>query len=118
MVVDEEKHLPFEASSKDMIISAMFTHWWNDLPGILTNILNILKPDGVFVGAMLGGESLHELRSSFVLAEQDREGGVSPHTSPFAGIREAGNVLTRAGFNLPTSLFWTTFFQSFSQENQ
>lgn len=103
VVVDEEKDsLPFEQDSVDAVVCGMYTHWINNLPNVLGKAHKILKPDGVFFGAILGGDTLHELRSAFVLAEQEREGGVSPHVSPFAGIRDVGNVLTRAGFKIPT----------------
>jgi NADH dehydrogenase [ubiquinone] 1 alpha subcomplex assembly factor 5 len=85
-----------------MVISSSYLHWINDHNTLFTTILKKLKPDGAFFGALIGGDTLFELRSCFVLAEQEREGGVSPHTSPFAGIRETGNQLSRAGFSLPT----------------
>lgn len=61
-----------------------------------------LRPDGLFVGAMLGGSTLQELRIACTLAQQEREGGVSPRTSPLAQVRDAGNLLTRAGLSIPT----------------
>jgi NADH dehydrogenase [ubiquinone] 1 alpha subcomplex assembly factor 5 len=61
-----------------------------------------LKPDGLFLGAMLGGSTLQELRIACTLAQQEREGGVSPRTSPLAQVRDAGNLLTRAGLSIPT----------------
>lgn len=61
-----------------------------------------LKPDGLFLAAMLGGNTLQELRIACTLAQQEREGGVSPRTSPLAQVRDAGNLLTRAGFSIPT----------------
>lgn len=101
-VVADEEYLPLAPRSCDLIISSMALHWTNNLPGVLSQIKEALKPDGCFVGAFLGGSTLSELRSSFLIAEQEREGGVSPHTSPLAAIRDAGNVLTRSGFSLPT----------------
>jgi len=101
LVVDEE-YIPFENSSIDLVMSSMSLHWVNDLPGTFAQVRNCLKPNGLFIGALLGGNTLHELRSSFALAEQEREGGISPHISPFAGIGDIGNLLTRAQFALPT----------------
>jgi NADH dehydrogenase [ubiquinone] 1 alpha subcomplex assembly factor 5 len=95
-----DKH--FQDQSLDMVISSSYLHWINDHNTLFRTILRKLKPDGAFFGALIGGDTLFELRSAFVLAEQEREGGVSPHTSPFAGIRETGNQLSRAGFSLPT----------------
>uniref|UniRef100_A0A7N5ZRI6 Methyltransferase type 11 domain-containing protein n=1 Tax=Anabas testudineus TaxID=64144 RepID=A0A7N5ZRI6_ANATE len=77
-------------------------HWINDLPGALRQIHQVLKPDGVFIGAMVGGETLYELRCSLQLAETEREGGFSPHVSPYTAVTDLGNLLGRAGFNMLT----------------
>jgi NADH dehydrogenase [ubiquinone] 1 alpha subcomplex assembly factor 5 len=84
LVVDEE-HLPFEENSLDAVVSSLSLNWVNDLPGTLIQIKNSLKPDGVFIGAMFGGDTLFELRTSLQLAEVEREGGISPRISPMAG---------------------------------
>nr|CAG4711361.1 unnamed protein product [Naegleria fowleri] len=94
--------LPFEDNSLDCVISGFYLHWVNDLPGLLKEVERVLKPDGAFIGAMLGGNTLAELRSCFVLSEQEREGGVSPHVSPLSSIEDVGNIVTRSGLNLPT----------------
>lgn len=86
----------------DLVLGGVYMHWINNLQGYLANVRSILRPDGAFMGAMLGGDTLHELRTSFVLAEQEREGGVSPHVSPLVSIRDAGNLLAGAGFSIPT----------------
>ena len=78
--------LPFEPSSVDCVISNLALHWINDLPGIMVQINQALVPDGLFLAALLGGDTLFELRGSIQLAEQERKGGVSPHISPMAGI--------------------------------
>eukprot|EP01027_Heterolobosea_sp_BB2_P005724 GEZU01008715.1.p1 GENE.GEZU01008715.1~~GEZU01008715.1.p1 ORF type:complete len:298 (-),score=54.53 GEZU01008715.1:78-971(-) len=101
MVVDEE-YLPFAPGKLDLVMSSGSLHWINNLPGTLNSIKTALKPDGCFVAALIGGDTLMELRSAFIIAEQEREGGVSPHISPMAGVRDAGNLLTRIGFALPT----------------
>jgi len=93
---------PFGPESVDLVISSMSAHWVNDLPGYFTSVRKSLKPDGAFLCAMLGGETLQELRSALAVAEQERIGGVRPHISPFAKIRDAGNLLQSAGFSLPT----------------
>lgn len=77
-------------------------HWINDLPSALAQINRLLKPDSPFLAAMLGGDSLYELRTSLQLADLDRRGGVSTHTSPLADVRDMGSLLTKAGFNLLT----------------
>ncbi|XP_065446909.1 arginine-hydroxylase NDUFAF5, mitochondrial isoform X2 [Chrysemys picta bellii] len=68
----------------------------------LNKIHQVLKPDGVFIGAMFGGETLYELRCSLQLAELEREGGFSPHVSPFTDVTDLGHLLGRAGFNTLT----------------
>ncbi|KAJ4440269.1 hypothetical protein ANN_08408 [Periplaneta americana] len=100
-VVDEE-FLPFEPSSLDLVTSSLSMHWVNDLPGAFQQINNCLRNDGVFLGAVFGGDTLYELRSSLQLAELERHGGLAPHISPFTEIRDIGSLLTRAGFTMLT----------------
>lgn len=94
--------LPFEANTFDAVLSSMSLHWVNDLPSVLAQVNNILKPDCPFMGVMMGGDSLYELRTSLQLAEQDRRGGVATHISPLADVRDIGGLLQKAGFNLLT----------------
>ncbi|KAL8823349.1 MAG: hypothetical protein Q9191_005937 [Dirinaria sp. TL-2023a] len=94
--------LPFEPQSFSAVLSSVSLHWINDLPSLLAQINHILKPDSPFIAAMLGGDSLYELRTSLQLSEQDRLGGVSTHTSPLADVRDVGGLLTKAGFKLLT----------------
>lgn len=101
-VLDDEESLPFEAGSFDLVLSNLSLHWINDLPGVLSQINNILKPDCPFIGAMLGGDTLFELRTSLQLAEQDRRGGMSPRVSPLADVRDVGGLLQKAGFKMLT----------------
>ena len=72
-------------NSQEAIVSCLSLHWVNDLPGVLVQIKEALKPDGVFLGALFGGDTLVELRTSLQLAEVEREGGISPHVSPMTG---------------------------------
>ncbi len=102
VVVDEE-WLPFASHSFDLVGSALNLHWTNDLPGALVQIFRSLKPDGLFLGALFGVESLHELKWCLMQAESEIRGGVSPRISPFAEIRDAGGLLQRAGFALPVT---------------
>lgn len=97
----DEEWLPFADGSFDLVLSCLSLHWVNDLPGALVQIRRVLKPDGLFVGAMLGGETLQELRQSLAEAEMAEEGGHSPRVSPFADVRDLGGLLQRAGFALP-----------------
>ncbi|TPX56971.1 hypothetical protein PhCBS80983_g04158 [Powellomyces hirtus] len=101
-VVGDEETLPFESNSVDAIISSLSLHWVNDIPGTLIQAQRALKPDGVFIAALFGGETLYELRTAMQLAEIEREGGVSPHVSPMTDIRDVAALLQRAGFNLIT----------------
>ena len=102
-VVADEEWLPFAPASFDLAISNLSLHWVNDLPGALAQVRRALKPDGFFLGALLGGDSLFELRRCLMDAELKVEGGLSPRISPMADIRDAGNLLTRAGFALPVA---------------
>ncbi len=89
------------AESFDCIFACPGLEWANDLPGSLTRLRQALKPDGVLLAAMLGGESLHELRTSWLQAETMMTGGASPRVAPFCDVRDAGGLLQRAGFALP-----------------
>ncbi|KAG6861845.1 hypothetical protein C0995_011142 [Termitomyces sp. Mi166 len=91
-----------EPDSQEAIVSCLSLHWVNDLPGVLVQIREALKPDGLFLGAMFGGETLFELRTALQLAEVEREGGISPHVSPMTDTRDVSNLLGRAGFTLLT----------------
>uniref|UniRef100_A0A672LVX6 NADH dehydrogenase [ubiquinone] 1 alpha subcomplex assembly factor 5-like n=1 Tax=Sinocyclocheilus grahami TaxID=75366 RepID=A0A672LVX6_SINGR len=101
-VLADEEFLPFKENTFDLVLSSMSLHWINDLPGALRQIYQVLKPDGVFIGAMVGGETLYELRCSLQLAELEREGGFAPHISPYTAVTDLGNLLGRAGFNMLT----------------
>uniref|UniRef100_A0A2P2L463 Methyltransferase type 11 domain-containing protein n=1 Tax=Rhizophora mucronata TaxID=61149 RepID=A0A2P2L463_RHIMU len=100
-VVGDEEFLPMKECSLDLVISCMGLHWTNDLPGAMIQSKLALKPDGLFLAAILGGETLKELRIACTVAQLEREGGISPRLSPLAQVRDAGNLLTRAGFTLP-----------------
>ena len=100
LVADEEV-LPFSDESFDLVVSALSLHWVNDLPGCLTQIRRILKPDGLFLGAILGRGTLDELRQAMLKAETEILGGASPRVSPFVDAHDAGALMQRAGFSLP-----------------
>ncbi len=99
----DEEALPFAPRSFDLVMSVLSLHWVNDLPGALIQIRQALKPDGLFLGALLGGETLAELRTALMEAELAEEAGASPRVSPFAEVRDAGALLQRAGFALPVA---------------
>ena len=100
-VVADEEWLPFATGRLDLVISALSLHWVNDLPGALIQIRRALRPDGLFLAAIPGGDSLTELRQALVQAESELEGGISPRIAPFSDIRDLGALLQRAGFALP-----------------
>lgn len=100
--VDEEA-LPFADGSLDAVFGALSLHWVNDLPGALAQIRRALKPDGLLLMAMLGGDTLVELRDALFEAESEVTGGVSPRVSPFADLRDVAGLLQRAGFALPVA---------------
>lgn len=103
IVGDEENLLTIiDRNSQEAVLSCLSLHWVNDLPGILVQIQEALQPDGLFLAAMFGGETLFELRTSLQLAEIEREGGISPHVSPMTDTRDISNLLGRAGFTLLT----------------
>jgi SAM-dependent methyltransferase len=103
--VDLDANETFDRSRSpfDLIISVLGLHAVNDLPGVLVQIRQALKPDGLFIGAMFGGETLTELRQALAAAELEVTGGVSPRVSPFGDVRDLGGLLQRAGFALPVA---------------
>ncbi|NXN68402.1 NDUF5 hydroxylase, partial [Himantopus himantopus] len=103
-VVADEEFLPFKEDTFDLVVSSLryalivYLHFIF----LVKDIHQVLKPDGVFIGAMFGGDTLYELRCSLQLAELEREGGFSPHVSPFTAVSDLGHLLSRAGFNTLT----------------
>jgi SAM-dependent methyltransferase len=102
-IVGGPEALPVAQASRDLVVSLLALHAVNDLPGALIQLRRALRPDGLFVGCLLGGATLTELRQSFAQAESEIEGGISPRVAPFAAVREAGALLQRAGFALPVA---------------
>jgi len=100
-VVADEEMQPFAAGGFDLVTSCLALHWVNDLPGALIQVRRALAPDGLFLAAMLGGETLVELRDVLLQAEMEVTGGASPRVSPYAEVRDMGGLLQRAGFALP-----------------
>jgi SAM-dependent methyltransferase len=100
-VAADEEALPFADASLDLVVSALALQWVNDLPGTLVQIRRARKPDCLLMAAMLGGDTLIELREAFASAESEIEGGLSPRVAPFADLRELGALMQRAGFALP-----------------
>jgi SAM-dependent methyltransferase len=99
----ESEPLPLQPESLNLVVSALAFQFVNDLPGVLAQLRRALKPDGLLLAAMIGGETLTELRQSFAAAEAECEGGVSPRVAPFADLRDVGALLQRAGFALPVT---------------
>jgi SAM-dependent methyltransferase len=102
LVADEER-LPFAPESLDLVVSSLALHWTNDLVGALIQVRQALRPDGLFIGAILGGATLTELRTALTEAELELSGGAGPRVSPFADALDAAGLLQRAGFALPVA---------------
>jgi NADH dehydrogenase [ubiquinone] 1 alpha subcomplex assembly factor 5 len=102
-LVADEECLPFGPDSFDLVVSNLSLHWVNDLPGALLQVRRAMRPDGLFLAAMLGEGTLSELRACLMQAEIDVAGGISPRVSPFAELRDIGGLLQRAGFALPVA---------------
>lgn len=102
-LVCDEEFLPFAHGTLDLVVSGLSLHWVNDLPGALAQITRALKPDGLFLAALLGGETLWELRAALTEAESDITGGAAPRVAPFVEVREMGGLLQRAGLALPVA---------------
>lgn len=102
-VVFEEERLPIGERVLDLYVSVLTLHAVNDLPGALTQIRRSLKPDSLFLAALFGGQTLHELRAALAEAEIEIDGGLSPRVSPFVDVRDAGALLQRAGFGQPVA---------------
>ena len=102
LVADEER-LPFRDASLDLVVTGLALQFVNDLPGALVQIRRALRPDGLFLAALVGGDTLTELRQAFAAAEAEVEGGASPRVAPFADVRTMGALLQRAGFALPVT---------------
>jgi SAM-dependent methyltransferase len=98
--IAESEPLRLPAESLDLAVSALAFQFVNDLPGVLAQIRRALRPDGLLLAAMMGGDTLTELRQSFAAAEAELEGGVSPRVAPFADLRDIGALLQRAGLAL------------------
>ena len=101
--IDQSEVLPLQPESLDLVVSGLAFQFVNDLPGVLAQIRRALRPDGLLLAAMIGGDTLTELRQSFAAAEAECEGGVSPRVAPFADLRDIGALLQRAGLALPVT---------------
>ncbi|XP_037084688.1 arginine-hydroxylase NDUFAF5, mitochondrial-like [Pollicipes pollicipes] len=99
---EDEETLQLDENSVDLVTSSLSLHWVNDLPGCFGRVHRCLRPDGAFVGAVLGGDTLYQLRCALQLASLEREGGVGLHVSPFVKAQDVGGLLTRAGFTMLT----------------
>jgi len=102
-IVTDDAVLALEPGAHDLVIHAMTLHWADDLVGQLVQCRRALRPDGLFLGLMFGGQTLHELRACLAQAETQITGGLSPRVAPMAEIRDLGGLLQRAGFALPVA---------------
>lgn len=97
------ERLPDDLPQFDAVTSLLYLHQINDLPGLMQQMASILRPDGLFFACLLGGRTLQELRACLSAAEEEILGGISPHVSPMADIRDIGGLLQRAGLALPVA---------------
>jgi len=102
-IAADEEAMPFREGSIDLFVSALSLQFVNDLPGTLAQIRRALKPDGLLLAALAGGDTLTELRQSFAAAEAEIDDGISPRVIPLVDVRQAGALLQRAGFAMPVS---------------
>jgi SAM-dependent methyltransferase len=102
-VAADEEALPFGDGALDLVVSLQALQFVNDLPGTLVQIRRALKPDGLLLAALAGGDTLTELRQAFIAAEAEIEDGLSPRVAPCADVRDMGALLQRAGFALPVT---------------
>ena len=100
---EADGRVPLAPGSCDLIVSLMTLHLARDVPGTLAQVSRALKPDGLFIAALPGGETLRELRAVLLEAESDVTGGASPRVIPFTDVRDAGALLQRAGLALPVA---------------
>ncbi len=100
LVMDEEA-LPFGDDSLNLVVNALGLHTMNDLPGVLVQVRRALKPDGLFIGSLFGGETLTELRACLMEAELEVRGGYGPRIAPFAESPDLIDLLKRTGFSMP-----------------
>jgi len=101
--VGAQEHLPAAPKSLNLVTSVLGLQWVNDLPGTMVQVRRALKPDGLFLGALVGGNTLHELRDVLAAEEDETTGGASPRVIPFVDVRDLGSLLQRAGFALPVT---------------
>ena len=102
-LVGDEERQPFAAGSFDLVVSCLSLQSVNDLPGALVQARRSLKPDGLLLCCLLGGNTLTELRAALSAAESEVRGGASPRVAPFSDLRDLGGLLQRAGFALPVT---------------
>ena len=101
--VKDQETLELETGSLDLAIHSLALHWANDPVGQLVQMRRALKPDGLMIAAMFGGQTLNELRTSLAEAETEIEGGLSPRIAPMGEIRDLGGLIQRAGLALPVA---------------
>ncbi|MGH6949354.1 MAG: methyltransferase domain-containing protein [Vitreimonas sp.] len=99
----DPEHLPFAPGAFDLIVSPLALHWVNDLPGALIQLRHALKPDGLLLASLFGGDTLNELRLSLIEAESELTGGAGPRVAPFADLQDIAGLLQRAGYALPAA---------------
>ena len=103
LFASDDEDLRLAPQSIDLAVSALVLQFANDLPGVFAQVRRALRPDGLFLAAMIGGDTLTELRQAFAAAESERDGGISPRVAPAIDVRDLGALLQRVGFALPVT---------------
>lgn len=103
VAIPDDERLGLAENAYDLVVSALALQFVNDLPGVLAQVRLALRPDGLLLAALIGGETLTELRQSFAAAETELDGGLSPRVAPLADLRDVGALLQRARFALPVA---------------
>lgn len=102
-LVPDTEVLALEPGNHDLVIHALALHWANDPVGQMIQCARALRPDGLFVAVLFGGQTLAELRAVLAQAEAEISGGLSPRILPMAEIRDLGGLLQRSGLALPVA---------------
>ncbi|WP_111429926.1 methyltransferase domain-containing protein [Rhodobacteraceae bacterium DSL-40] len=95
--------LELAPGAHDLVIHGLCLHWANDPVGQLIQARRALRPDGLLIAVLFGGDTLSELRAALAEAEAEVSGGISPRVAPMGEIRALGGLLQRAGLALPVA---------------
>lgn len=92
--------LPFDGGRFDLVLCIGGLETANNLPLAAAALHLILRPGGLLLGAIAGGQSLHRLRQA-MLAADALAGQASPRIHPRIEGPSLARLLTEAGFGMP-----------------